>query len=264
MGIPLRLRFLLILTGLLSGLNLFAQDIILRTDKTLVIAVIDEITPTEVIYRDYSNQKGPQLRMHKSYIQKIQYQNGYEEEIRVAPLVSQSSADGANPNGQSSQLIPADVPEKRTPEESFLQENASALATIPLTYRHKGGDFFLGQKKLSETEMSYLIGLEQYHKVYAPAQHWRRASMSMMISGGCVVGCGLVFIAGGVIEKTKGFSIAGGVVMASGAAVMTAGAVIYARSKKTLNNLGNEYNATHGLALSAGVSPYGIGLALKF
>ena len=209
------------------------------------------------------------MRMHKSYIQKIQYQNGFEEEIRVSavpPKGDNNLPEQQDPSQEMTEETPEN-PGNISSDEYFLRKNASLILHTPMRYRHKGGDFFLGSMMLSDVEMSYLIGDTMYQEIYIPSQRKRRLGMSFLIAGGCSLGVGSMLMAvGGIDHSARFIFIPGGILMGTGGALLTAGAVLYAQSKKSLTGIESEYNASRGFAyqISAGMTPYGLGLAFQF
>jgi hypothetical protein len=72
-------RFLLIITILVSGLTIFAQDIIVTKDAKRIDAKVLEINIDNVRYKDFENQDGPIYTILKSDIASIVYQNGKVE-----------------------------------------------------------------------------------------------------------------------------------------------------------------------------------------
>lgn len=84
---------LLILFGILSD-ELSAQttsdrpDIIYKIDNTNILAIINEVTDTEVVYRRASNPTGPLFRTRRSEIQSVRYANGETEEFTKISVVA--------------------------------------------------------------------------------------------------------------------------------------------------------------------------------
>lgn len=67
-----------VLTFILIGSS-FAQDKIITNDGRNILAIIQEITPTEIIYQDYNEAIETSYRINKSNVQKIVFESGIEE-----------------------------------------------------------------------------------------------------------------------------------------------------------------------------------------
>jgi len=70
---------LLILILYLSGISVYAQDVIVKTNGDEIQAKVEEIGTTEVKYKRYGAETGPTYVIHKSEVLKIQYANGTED-----------------------------------------------------------------------------------------------------------------------------------------------------------------------------------------
>ncbi|OFY85947.1 MAG: hypothetical protein A3F72_16255 [Bacteroidetes bacterium RIFCSPLOWO2_12_FULL_35_15] len=64
--------------------NLFSQDTIVKLDRTLIIAKVLEISPTEINYSLYNSQERGSLTISKSEISSITYSNGIKELFNTA------------------------------------------------------------------------------------------------------------------------------------------------------------------------------------
>jgi hypothetical protein len=78
-------RFLLIITILVSGLTIFAQDIIVTKYEKRIDAKVLEINIDNVRYKDFDNLDGPIYTILKSDIASIVYQNGKVETFSNHP-----------------------------------------------------------------------------------------------------------------------------------------------------------------------------------
>ncbi len=74
-------RTVLMLLFLLSPFFLFAQDLIIKNDKSELKAKVVEITDEHIKYHDWDNLKGPIYNISKSLVFMIQYENGKREFI---------------------------------------------------------------------------------------------------------------------------------------------------------------------------------------
>lgn len=94
-------RFLLTITILVSGLTIFAQDIIVTKDAKRIDAKVLEINIDNVRYKDSQNPDGPIYTILKSDIASIVYENGQVETFSNQPApVTQPVQQTQNPNVQ--------------------------------------------------------------------------------------------------------------------------------------------------------------------
>ena len=77
-----------------------AQDTIFKRNNEQIVAKIIEITPTQIKYKKFTFQDGPNYVEEKSEIQMIIYSNGLKEEFeekKAAPIVEKNSDYYADP-----------------------------------------------------------------------------------------------------------------------------------------------------------------------
>lgn len=84
-------RFLLLITCLLCGIGVAAQDIILKRNAEEIEALVKEITDTDVKYKKFSNPGGVTYSIRRSEIFSITYENGSTEHF--TETTSQADAD---------------------------------------------------------------------------------------------------------------------------------------------------------------------------
>lgn len=75
----MRRVFITLVLAVMSASSLFAQDLITKTDGTDIKAIVAEVGPKEVRYRDYSNPEGPLYSLPKADVLMIVYENGKKE-----------------------------------------------------------------------------------------------------------------------------------------------------------------------------------------
>lgn len=78
-----KLAYLLLLTSLLSGLNLFAQDVIYLKDGTKVDGKISLVGQDNITYKKADNLTGPDYEMKRGEVLMIVYENGSHEIINA-------------------------------------------------------------------------------------------------------------------------------------------------------------------------------------
>lgn len=69
-------KLLVLFCFALCAQNLLAQDIMYKKDGTKDTVTVEEVNPTEVVYKKYSRPDGPLYRLPKSQILLIQYNDG--------------------------------------------------------------------------------------------------------------------------------------------------------------------------------------------
>lgn len=74
-----KILYLFILGFVLSWSSAMAQDKIITNDGRTILAIIQEITPTEIIFQDYNEAIETSYRINKSSVQKIVFESGIEE-----------------------------------------------------------------------------------------------------------------------------------------------------------------------------------------
>ncbi len=62
-----------------SALTVSAQDVIVKKDGSTILSKVIEIGTTEVKYKKWNNQNGPNYTIAKSDVQAINYENGEKE-----------------------------------------------------------------------------------------------------------------------------------------------------------------------------------------
>lgn len=78
--------------SILSSINLFAQDVIVKHNGGTIISKVIEIKDSEVKYKKYNNPNGPTYSIALSEINQINYENG-EKDIFSANNEAKSSRE---------------------------------------------------------------------------------------------------------------------------------------------------------------------------
>ncbi len=100
----------IIITILFISQQVLAQDIIVLRDGDIIQSKVQEITPTEVKYKKYSNLEGPLYTIEKSTVLSINYENGdkdkFESKEITAKIISPNvEAIGLPDEENNSKLI---------------------------------------------------------------------------------------------------------------------------------------------------------------
>lgn len=75
---------------IVSTNSMRGQDIILKTDNTIIKATVDEITESTIRYRQWDNLNGPKYQVSTVNVTKILFENGTEQEFNVTRKVVSS------------------------------------------------------------------------------------------------------------------------------------------------------------------------------
>ena len=81
---------------LLCSTSLYAQDVIVKKDGSTVACRVIEVNSSEIVYKKWSNQSGPNYVMERSVVSAINYQNGKIERFST---VSNQYKPGNQNNG---------------------------------------------------------------------------------------------------------------------------------------------------------------------
>ena len=166
-----------------------------------------------------------------------------------------------------------------------LAQNANAQYNGPI---HRDGAYLADQRGniLSNHEVLTLIGQDIYDQTYVGAQKQRKAGKALiwsgiggMVGGAVLYGVGFSKIADKVSQSSSqddiqrafegapgsaGMVLGGTLLMAAGAVALDAGIPLAIIGKKRLNWIADDYNARKNLAYQVGVTPNGVGLAVRF
>lgn len=228
---------------LIPAARLSAQDIILKTDNSVIVSKVEEIDEASIKYHEWSNLDGPLYHISISNVQKIQFANGTEQDFRHRQ----------NMNG--SPYIP------------------TAKYSGKFTYKSRGSDFYYGVRKLEEDEVCNIIGSDIYEQTYVGAQTQRKAGIVLSSVGGGLLGICLVLSLTGVNMKATDYysnymgcfvgAICTGM---AGFASLSTGITLAVISNKRLNWIESyvrERDGGYAATLSLS-SNNGIGLTLNF
>ena len=108
----------------LMGIYVSAQDLVVKKDGTVIQAKVMKVGTTEVEYKKWSNQDGPQYSIAVADILAINYQNGEKETFENASASGNSQAAKAGTEGQQSivQVKPEDLsPEIKAANDALIE-----------------------------------------------------------------------------------------------------------------------------------------------
>ena len=245
---------------LLCGIKANAQDVILTNDGELIMAVVSEISDSEVVYKAFDNQEGPNYRISAAKVQKIRFANGTEQ-VFAQPV-------------QQSNVPTAFQAADRTPV--YSAESTTRQGYMEYTR----GEFEVAGRELYEGEYRNYFNADEFETVNG-AMRQRSAGKGLMIAGGATLGAGLIlFIPGTILwydslkeapSSPYYYDPAAYAVMCSGAALvsvggtlMTIGVPLFCIGNSRLSWAADSYNQRNQLALSFGAGRDGAGLFLRF
>ena len=234
-----------------------AQDVILTSDGQIITAVVSEISDTEVVYKTFDNQDGPNYRISAAKVQKIRFSNGTEH-VFAAPAQQY-------------------VPQSSQPADMQNSYNPQAAATLAIgRMEHCRGDFEVGGREIYEGEYRKYFNADEFDTVNG-ALRQRSSGKSLLIAGGILTGIGIVstaiggtymyYYSGGHLnyESWAGALYYCGIVtLTSGLISMTVGAPLFCIGNARLNWAAESYNQRNNLSFNVVSGRNGLGLALNF
>ncbi len=131
-------RFYFLFIAIAASVSATAQDIIVMKNGDIVQSKVQEITPTEIKYKKFSNLNGPLYTIEKATVLSINYENG-EKELMTS---SDEAAikDAAAEKGETSGLIEkvaspnnAELIQKYHPEIDFVLKPSNTDANYAYT-----------------------------------------------------------------------------------------------------------------------------------
>ena len=78
------MKHLLILLFFLCSMSVSAQDVIVKKDGSTIVCRVVELTESEIVYKKWSDMKGPSYVMERSAASAINYQNGKKVNLSQA------------------------------------------------------------------------------------------------------------------------------------------------------------------------------------
>lgn len=230
-----KLMFLLAMS--FCAVVVHAQDVIIKRDATKIEAVIQEVSKSEIRYKNFSNQTGPTFVLSTDEISSIIYSNG---DVQVF---------------------------EQKVENPVQKGNSQNSNSVGGTMTYMGGRYYLNDQVLTETEFS-----DHLYKNCMPAYEYYKKQIRIGNSGSILLGVGLGMLIGGAcVYDTSGevgfwSMVMSTVPIALGVPLCAAG---YANRKKACNvynhRCGNTaYNLNKGVRLNFQSSNDGLGIALRF
>ena len=136
-----------------------AQDLIVKKDGSVIQAKVTKIGTTEVEYKKWSNQDGPQYSIAVADILAINYQNGEKETFENVGASGKSQTAKSEADGQQSivQVKPEDLsPEAKAANDALI---AKYNAPVELLFREKDKKN-IGKKEANSAVVCFGVSTE--------------------------------------------------------------------------------------------------------
>ena len=75
------MKKILLALMLMCSISAVAQDVIVKTDGNTIVCRVQHLTTTEVVYKKWSNLKGPNYVMNLNDVNTINYENGRSDQL---------------------------------------------------------------------------------------------------------------------------------------------------------------------------------------
>lgn len=110
----------------------FAEDIIVLNDGTIIKAIVSDINSSEILYKKFSNPKGPTYHINKTDVLSINYDNGEKENFSHEPSKSSDHISIADNN------------------QSLINHYNNATLSFPKTKLGRKTAYAIGHYKIEE------------------------------------------------------------------------------------------------------------------
>lgn len=165
-----KIFFAILLLTMVS--NLYAEDIIITNDAKSIKAKIEEVSKTEVKYKDATNLNGPTFVLEANEIQTIIYENGqvqnFTQSAQTHNASSTSNSASVQDNQPSVDRFPI-IPLEATHNDPLAIGNCVYIPTnSPHAYERKGQEYI--KEHFYELYEQYAPGETPYVVVDRPEQ----------------------------------------------------------------------------------------------
>ena len=133
------LRLIAFAAMCMAGSYASAQDLIVKKDGSVIQAKVTKIGTSEVEYKKWSNQDGPQYSIAVADILAINYQNGEKETFENVSASGKSQTAKSEADGQQSivQVKPEDLsPEAKAANDALIAKY-NAPVELDITKRQE-------------------------------------------------------------------------------------------------------------------------------
>ena len=78
------MKKLVLMLMMICSMHAVAQDVIVKTDGSTIVCRVQNLTTTEVVYKNWSNLKGPNYAISRSEVSVINYEKGRKADMSPA------------------------------------------------------------------------------------------------------------------------------------------------------------------------------------
>lgn len=135
--------FLIILLLLTSAYTVYAQDVIVKNDKTELNVKVEEITAMTVKFRYFSRLDGPIYNINKADIFLIVYKDGYRESF-TTPTAAPVAVSGNQPSTANSEFAPKEISEQFPRKTQNTSQQPAASSATAKRLKDHGWAYGLG------------------------------------------------------------------------------------------------------------------------
>ena len=249
-------RLVFLSAFLLSAMSVYAQDIILKRDNSMILSVVEEISDTEIVYKSFDNPTGPKYRISKSDVVQIQYQNGKIERFNSSEPINNKPQEAGSTTANTTTSTSSAVPSTNQAPRSGIMEVTRGILEL---------DGVLIVPKTSDA--INILGKEEADNYYSAFKK-RRVGICLVSAGATSLVCGSILgVVGGLLsEYPMLYIIEGGVFSLIGVGMLAAGIPTTIVGGHRVRNIADDYNNRQHYAytLSFGPTSSGFGLSYKF
>lgn len=182
----------------LSWLATFAQDVIVKNDKTEIKAKIEEVTETTIKYKKFEMLDGPTYNINKRDVFMVIYKNGTKEYIESTanapqPAAVQQSPYNSTPFAQNRAVTAGNQPTN------------GVLAHVKMERIRRGYYLFEGNKL--KTHKAYINTFEKYGYQDLAEKAKTARTLDFVGSGAGLVGVGLGLVTGKLLPFLVGGAV---------------------------------------------------------
>lgn len=182
----------------LSWLATFAQDVIVKNDKTEIKAKIEEVTETTIKYKKFEMLDGPIYNINKRDVFMVIYKNGTKEYIESTanapqPATAQQSPYNSTPSAQNRAATAGNQPAN------------AVLGHVKMERIRRGYYSFEGNKL--KTYKAYINTFEKYGYQDLAEKAKTARTLQFVGSGAGLVGVGLGLVTGKLLPFLVGGAV---------------------------------------------------------
>jgi len=173
----------------LTGLSVYAQDLLVMRDGNIIQAKIMEIHPSEIRYKRFDNLNGPTIVIPTDRVFSIKYENGMVDTLNAVPVAPVTTAAGGV-QSEAQHGLPASLQTilNVLPAISIAGNNLKfQFDDNTWTAMMNGENFSKGTVEFESTDDGGILTLKQTH-IWPGAIGKTAGRVANMIPGGSKIG----------------------------------------------------------------------------